>query len=445
MKIYNTLTKRIEEFKPLSDKKINLFVCGPTVYDFFHIGNAKTYTQFDFIARYLRFRGYEVFYLQNITDIDDKIISRAKERGTTWDKLAGQYEQYYFEDMKALHNKAVTKHAKATDYIPQIVAQVKILLGKDIGYKTSDGIYFDISKFATYGKLSGRTQADQNAGVSRIDDSLDKKNKNDFCLWKFSKTDEPFWETELGKGRPGWHIEDTAITETFFGPQYDIHGAAIDLIFPHHEAEIAQMESASGKSPLVQVWMHAAFLNIGAQKMSKSKSNFTSAREAVEKYGYRLLRYFFISANYRTTLDYSEEALGQARGALDRLDEFIDHVDKNLDDLQNKNLIEETRNAIIVKLDNDFDTPGAIAMLFEYIRKQNVEGKTGRNVYGFLLELNEIFDFLSFDRTIDLQKGKEIDRLRSEGNFAASDALRDKYVSSGYTVGTTSNATIVKK
>ncbi|MCL4398148.1 cysteine--tRNA ligase [Patescibacteria group bacterium] len=430
MKIYNTLTRKVEELKPISDRKINMFVCGPTVYDYAHIGNARTYINFDFFVKYLRFRGFDVFYLQNITDIDDKIIARSKERMISWETLAKEYEEKYYEDMAALGVTAVAEYARATDYIPQIVRQVKILLEKGYAYKTSDGVYYDIFKFADYGKLSGRTEADQNAGVSRIDESLDKKNKNDFALWKFSRPDEPSWETELGRGRPGWHIEDTAITEAHFGSQYDIHGAAVDLMFPHHEAEIAQMEAISGKKPLAKYWMHAAFLNMNSQKMSKSKGNFTTAREATQKWGVRLLRFFFISSHYRTVLDYSEASLEQAKGALERLDGFILKIDKTKEDD-----ISQLKTEVLAALDNDFDTPKALAVLFDYIRDNR--DKAGKNAYAFLQELNAVFGFLIFEKEVPEEIQKLINKreaLRKEKKYAEADKLREEIEAKGYKI-----------
>lgn len=430
MKIYNTMSRKVEEFKPINGNKVNMFVCGPTVYDFAHIGNAITYTRFDFIVRYLRYRGYDVFYLQNITDLDDKIIKRAGEQGVTWNVVAKDYEEKYYKDMESLHNTSISQYARATDYIPQIVDQVKVLMDKGFGYKTSDGIYFDISKFSDYGKLSGRTEADQDAGVSRIDESYDKRNKNDFCLWKFSKPGEPVWSTELGDGRPGWHIEDTAITEKFFGPQYDIHGAAVDLIFPHHEAEIAQMEAASGKKPLVRYWMHAAFLNINSQKMSKSKGNFFTAREITEKYGYRLLRFFFITNHYRTMLDFSEATMDQAKGALDRIDEFIRKIDLNFDDD-----IGDLKAKVLENLDNDFDTPKSFATLFDFIRAN--QNKAGKNTYAFFQELNSVFDFFKFEKEPPEEIKKLMDereKLRSEKRFIEADKIREEIVKKGFKV-----------
>lgn len=427
LKIYNTLSRKIEEFKPIDGQKVRMFVCGPTVYDLAHLGNAKTYTQFDFIARYLRYRGYEVFYLQNITDIDDKIIKKAAEEKLSWQEISEKFTKEYFEDMKALHNTSVNKYAKATDYIKEIVSQVKVLLDKNFAYQTNDGIYYDVSKFPNYGKLSGRTEADQNAGVSRIDESLDKKNKNDFCLWKFSKPGDPAWKTEIGGGRPGWHIEDTAITEKFFGPQYDLHGGATDLIFPHHEAEIAQMEAASGKSPLVCFWLHTAFLNINSEKMSKSKGNFLTAREVLEKYGYRVLRFFFISNHYRTILDFSEESLDQAKNSLARIDEFISKIDKNFSDD-----VGELKKKVLENLDNDFDTPKALAAVFNFIRKD----KAGRNAYQFFQELNTVFDFFEFKEKEIPEEIKKLlverEKLRREKKFAEADKIREELKKHGY-------------
>jgi cysteinyl-tRNA synthetase len=437
MKIYNTLTRTVEEFKPLNGQKVNFFVCGPTVYDFAHIGNAKTYTQFDFIVKYLRLRGYDVFYLQNITDLDDKIIKRAAEKNISWKTLSKEYEDIYYEDMKSLGNSAVSEYAAATNYISEIVKQVQVLMEKGYAYKAGDGIYYDISKFSDYGKLSKRTEADRDAGVSRIDEGSDKKNKNDFCLWKFSKEGEPSWETEIGNGRPGWHIEDTAITEKFFGPQYDVHGAAVDLIFPHHEAEIAQMEAASGKAPLAKYWMHAAFLNIGSEKMSKSRGNFMTAREGVEKYGYRLLRFFFISNHYRTALDFNETVMEQVRGGLRRIDEFTLAIDPNRDD--DAVAAKKLQAEIYESLDNDFDTPKAFASIFNFIRQSNLNGGGGKNAEAVFRDLDKMFGFLKFEETEEVTAEVEKllikrNRLRGEKEFDKADRVREEIERLGFVI-----------
>jgi len=428
MKIYNTLTRQKETIEPISREKVNIFVCGPTVYDYSHLGHAKTYTQFDFIVRYLRLRGFDVFYLQNITDLDDKILKRAKELNLPWNELTQRFEKLYFEDMKSLHNTSVSKYARATDYIEQIIKQVDTLLRKGFAYVIDDGIYYEIAKFPDYGKLSGRTELHKDDALSRIDENTQKRGWNDFCLWKFSKPDEPSWNAEFGAGRPGWHIEDTAITETFFGPQYDMHGGAVDLIIPHHEAEIAQMEAVSGKKPLVRFWVHTGFLNINKQKMSKSEGNFTTIREVLEKYNYRVLRFLFLSSHYRATLDFDEETLNQAKDSLNRIDEFIfNSINRDVVVSENSEAIQELKDDIYQDLDDDFNTPEAITKLFNFIRKQNINGKSGSETLDLFKELNTFFDFISLGENTN----DEIEELvqkrnayRKASNFEKADEIR---------------------
>ena len=446
MKIYNTLSKKVEEIKPIKDKEIKFFVCGITTQDYVHIGHAKTYSQFDFIVKYLRHKGYKVFYLQNITDIDDRIIQKAKEQKTNFRVISDKYEKEYLEGMATLKIDSVTKYARATDYIPQIVNQVKTLLKKDYAYKIDDGYYFDLSKFKEYGKLSGRTTLGEEDSVTRIDESVNKKNKGDFCLWKFSKKDEPSWETDIGKGRPGWHIEDTAITENFFGPQYDIHGGAIDLIFPHHEAEIAQMESASGKKPLVRYWVHTGFLNVKGKKMSKSLKNFITVKEILKKYDYRVIRYFFLTNHYRMPIDFSDEIIDQTKGALDRLNEFAINSKQKQEKVDVK-LIDNTKKQFYEHLDNDFDTPKAFATLFDFIRQANKIGP-GQKCYEFLEEINNIFDFLTLQQEIPkeiLDLAQKRQQARQTKDFKLSDKLRKDILKKGYQIDDTPQGFVVKK
>lgn len=423
IKTFNTLTKKKEDIKK---KKLNLFVCGPTVYDYSHIGHAKTYTQFDFIVKYLRYRKYDVFYLQNITDIDDKIIKRAKEQKTTPKLLAKKFENIYYEDMKSLHNNAVTKYARATDYIPQIISQIKTLIKKDYAYKLKDGYYFNIKKFKDYGKLSGRTVLEAEDAVTRIDNNINKKNKGDFCLWRLSNN-RPYWETELGNGRPGWHIEDTAITEKQFGPQYDIHGGALDLIFPHHEAEIAQMESSSGKKPFVKYWLHTGFLNIKGKKMAKSVGNFLTIRQALKKYDYKVLRYLFLSNHYKTPLDFTEDMLEQSKNSLERINELA-LKSKGKPRRLNQGYIDGTKADFISHLDNDFNTPRAFSVLFEFIREANTK-EAGNEAFIFLKEIDKIFDILTLTQDKNISKEikeliKKREKARKEKNFDLSDNIR---------------------
>jgi len=430
MKIYNTRTKQLDKFQPLNAKKVNFFVCGPTVYDFAHLGHAKTYIQFDFIVKYLRSRGYDVFYLMNISDIDDKVIARAEQRNISWKELSEEHTQSFKEDMASLHNTAVDQYAVATDFIDAIIKQVKTLLDKGFAYKTTDGIYFEISKFSNYGKLSGRTELQEYDAVSRIDASPEKRGWNDFCLWKNYKEGEPFWETELGKGRPGWHIEDTAITETFFGPQYDVHGGGADLIFPHHEAEITQMESASGKSPLAKYWMHVGFLNVNSKKMGKSLGNFMTIRDILKLYDYRTLRYFFLSSHYRSKIDFTDEALDAAKGAVKRIEEFLFKADSQLKNAEEVKAVSTLKTGVTEVLDNDFNTSKALGKIFDFIRERNQSGIVGVATLDYFKELNELFGFMQIKQDMADTEIEELikrrNNYRAKGEFAKSDAIRTK-------------------
>jgi len=446
LKIYNTLTRKKEIFKPIKKKKVHIFVCGLTVYERMHIGHAKTYVQFDVIAKYLRFKGYNVFYLQNVTDLDDKIIEKAKKEKTDPIKLARKFEKYYHQDEKNLGISSVTRYAQATNYIKQIVKQVEALIGKNYAYKTSDGYYFDIKKFKDYGKLSRRTVTGAEDAVSRIDESVEKRNKGDFALWKISKKREPFWNTKLGKGRPGWHIEDTAITETHFGPQYDIHGGARDLIFPHHEAEIAQMESVSGKKPLVKYWMHTGFLKVKNKKMSKSLKNFITVRHALKKYDYKVLRFFYISSHYRSPIDFNEKSLEKVKNSLERLNDFIRETKSGKDNLR---LLKYLKENFFKAMDNDFDTVKALAMIFDFIKNSYKNKTGGKKTYNFFKEIDKIFGILDLkEEKIPAQIKKliqEREKARKQKDFKKSDQIRKKLKSLGYWVEDTPKGGKVKK
>lgn len=435
MKIYSTMEKEKIEFKPIKKGKINIFVCGPTVYDYPHLGHLKTYIPFDLIVKYLRARGYDVFYLQNITDIDDKIIRRANEKGITPKELATEFENAYYNAMEAVHVNSISKYARATDYIPQIVKQVQTLIEKGYAYTISDGIYYSVNKFKGYGKLSKRTNIEENDSQSRVDSSDEKKDYRDFCLWKFRKENEPYWETELGEGRPGWHIEDTAITETEFGPQYDIHGGGSDLIFPHHEAEIAQMEASSGKGPLVAVWMHIGFLNVESRKMSKSLGNFKTIMDALKEYSYRAIRYVFISNHYRMPLNYSVELLDQANNSIKRIDEFIFNIDETFESEEERQMAKGYRQKINDVMDDDFNSPQAFALIYEYINKRNKIGKSGKYSKDFFIYLDSFLDLIFTDNSND---DSEIDKLvqkreelRKAKNFKEADKIRDELLDKG--------------
>jgi len=460
LKIYNTLTRKKEAFKPIKSKKVNLFVCGPTVYDYSHLGHARTYICFDMIVKYLKQKGYKVFYLQNITDIDDKIIQRARERRTAPQALARTFEKEYFQDMKKnLKINSVTKYARATEYIKEIISQIKRLVRKGFAYRIEDGIYYDISKFKNYGKLSRRTFSEAEDGVSRIDESKGKRNKGDFCLWKFNKADEPSWFSFWGDGRPGWHIEDTAIAEKYFGFQYDIHGGARDLMFPHHEAEIAQMEAISGKKPFVKYWLHSGFLTVKGQKMAKSLGNFITIRDFLKENSGRVLRLLVIKNHYRSPLDYNEKMLGQAKKELARIDEFVAKI-KN-------QAFQKTKSALQISgyektfekaMADDFNTPQAMALIFELINKGNSlinQNKLGfndaRNISSFLKKADQVFNFILSQEPKEkipaslLILAEQREKYRKEKNWPKADELRKKIETAGYLVEDTEKGPQIKK
>ncbi len=471
LKLYNTLSKKKEILKPRSDKKINLFVCGPTVYDFSHLGHARNQIIFDVIVKYLKQKKYDVFYLQNITDIDDKIIRRAQEKGILPQKLAKDFEKEYLQDMKDLKVNSVSKYAKATEHIREIISQVDRLVKKGFAYQLEDGIYYDISKFKNYGQLSGRTMLRAEDGISRIDEGKGKRNKGDFCLWKFSKKDEPSWSSSWGEGRPGWHIEDTAITEKYFGPQYDIHGGGRDLIFPHHEAEIAQMEAISNRRPLVKYWLHTGFLTVNGQKMSKSLDNFITIQDFLKGTGThakgegaRLLRLLVIKSHYRSPLDYNDKLILQTKRELERIDEFVDKIKilrngKRLKEGKAFFSIATYAAAFEVALEDDFNTPKAVAVIFELLNQGNslmAKNKLSfsdvKNILEFLEKVDEIFGFIFTDEKTKnkipselLSLAKQREQFRKEGNWQKADEIRKKIQELGFWIEDTEKGPKIKK
>ncbi len=462
LKLYNTLTRKKEEFQPRKGKKVNLFVCGPTVYNFSHIGHARTYIVFDVIAKYLRQRGYDVFYLQNITDIDDKIIKGAKEKKISPQKLARDFGKEHLRDMKGLKIDSVTKYARATDYVKEIISQVQRLLKKGYAYKIKDGIYYDISKFKNYGKLSRRTVLQAEDSVSRIDESKEKRNKGDFCLWKFSKPGEPSWPSPCGRGRPGWHIEDTAITEKYFGSQYDIHGGARDLLFPHHEAEIAQMETISGKKPLVKYWVHSGFLTVKGQKMAKSLGNFITIRDFLKTYPARILRFFVVKTHYRSPINYDEKTILQTKKELERIDEFVGKLKnlKNKKRTKEVNLFSISAYASIFDevMEDDFNTPKAIAVIFDFVNKGNIlisqnklSPTDAKKILVFLKKIDKVFNFIFWGKPKEkipeeiLKLVKEREKYRKVGLWQKADDLRKKAKEIGYWIEDTKEGPKIKK
>lgn len=462
MKIFNSLSGEKEELPP--HRPVRLFVCGPTVYNYAHIGNARTYVSFDNFAAYLRSRGIKVFYLQNITDVDDKIIKKGKEERTSPVFIARKYEKIYHQDEKSLGIDSVSKYARATDHIPQIIKQVRTLIEKGHAYRIeNDGYYFDISTFSEYGKLSKRTMEQADDATSRIDESINKKNKGDFALWKFSKTrinadlnadlrrkkfpmkifdGEPLWDTPLGRGRPGWHIEDTAITEKYFGPQYEIHGGAIDLKFPHHEAEIAQQESASGKKPLARIWMHTGFLLSNEEKMSKSLGNFTSIRDFLKTHSTNAFRYIIASHHYRSPVNYTELLAAEAQKNINSINEFLAKISLAKKNGASKLNIQKYNKAFTDALDDDFNTPKALAIIFELINEinskiQELNKKDVQIITKWIKKELGLFKISVKKPKIPLKIRFLVWRrnlLRNNKQFTQSDLLRKKIEALGYKI-----------
>ena len=447
MEIYSTLTRRKQDFVTINKNRVNLFVCGPTVYDDAHIGHGRTYISFDTIKRYLEYKGYAVFYIQNITDIDDKIINRSKESGIPAQELARKFEKRYIEDMEKLNVNGVNLFARATDHIDEIIDQIQGLIDKGFAYETEDGVYFEIEKFPEFGKLSNRN-------IEELESHRDiaettKKNPQDFALWKKREgVDEPSWQSPWGDGRPGWHIEDTAITEYYFGPQYDVHGGGLDLIFPHHEAEITQMEAVSGKAPMVEFWLHTGFLNVNGEKMSKSLNNFITIRELLEDWDAETFRFFVLSTHYRSPIDFSKDSLHQSERSLNRIRnyyELLDDVEVG-DEKYESEVLAPHKEEFFNSMDDDFNTPKAIAAIFGLINDTkndldnlSVEDKIA--IKAFLDDAAHIFG-VSFKTDSDNADSEELlklisevrSELRANKQYELSDKIRDDLQNLGYDI-----------
>ncbi len=448
LKIYNTLSKKVEVFKPIKKDEVLMFVCGVTVYDSAHIGHARSYIIFDTIARYLTYLGYKVKYVQNITDIDDKIIKRAAETNQDSMKLARTFEKDYLKNMASLNVTSVSLYARASEHIKEIINQIQRLFDKGYAYEIEDGVYYDISKFKDYGKLSH--QNIKELKKARIEPNPNKRNPGDFSLWKKQKPGEPAWDSPWGKGRPGWHIEDTAITEKHLGPQYDIHGGGQDLIFPHHEAEIAQIEAATGKKPLVRYWIHNAFLLVNGQKMSKSLGNFVSINDALKKWKPEVLRLFFNSVHYKIPIDYTEQSLEQAEKSYEKIVEFVRklrEIKKAKENIEVSNLIKTAQEDFEAGMNDDFNISVALAAIFEFIKKINtlidkneIGQKNAEKIYKLTLKFDSVLG-LNLDKLKEEKAPKEIMQLvekrevaRSKKDWKTADKIREEIKKKGWEV-----------
>lgn len=411
MHIYSTLSKSIEPLETLSPDRVSMFVCGPTVYDYSHLGHARTYVVFDVLAKYLRWTGKEVFYLQNITDVDDKIIDRAAREQVSKASLSRQFEREYIRDMQSLGINAVSYYARATTHIPEIISQIDRLVRKGVAYATDTGVYFNVDTFDRNGELSGQKRDKR---VSRVRDPT-KRNPEDFALWKFGEWGEYTWDSPWGRGRPGWHIEDTAISEKYFGQQYDIHGGGLDLIFPHHEAEIAQMESLEGKHPMVRYWLHTGFLTVRGEKMSKSLGNFVTIRDALKSWNKDVLRYYILLSHYRSPLQATDEGLASAEKALEHIRAIA---------TRDNGVNHEGRKAFTDAMDADLNTPMALAAIQSLASAGDI---TALVEFGEILGVN----FLR-EKSVPLAILQDIrSELRSRKQFDLADLIREKMVSAG--------------
>jgi cysteinyl-tRNA synthetase len=458
LKIYNTLSRKKEEFIPMKKNRVHMFVCGITPYDSPHIGNLRSFLNYDLIARYLRFLGYDLFYLQNITDIDDKIIKRAKEKDITFKKLSNEYFKELKEILKKLNINSVDKYAKATAHIPDIIKQIQTLLKKGYAYQNDGTVFFDVTKFKDYGKLSGQNLKKLQRAERNIEEDENKKHPYDFALWKAKKIGEPFWRSPFGPGRPGWHIEDTAITEHYFGKQYDIHGGGMDLIFPHHECEIAQQEAASGKKPFVRYWMHSGFINVNGEKMSKSLGNFVTAKEITEKFNPETIRFALLSIHYRSPADFSENMLMQAKNTVQKISDFSYRLKyAKTKDLKEDKKIKKFVEKFFLEMNNDFNTPQALASLFElikysnYLMDKNLLSKPDKkDISLFFKNFEKIFG-IKIDSNTKTKTTKDIEKLlKSRENFRKNkqwqeaDKIRDMLLTRGYVIEDTPEGQKIK-
>jgi len=451
MLIYNTLTRRKEEFVPLNGNKVNIYTCGPTVYDFFHVGNARVFITFDMVRNYLKFRGYDVKFVQNFTDIDDKMIKRANEENITVKELGERFIDEYFKDADALGIQRADVHPKATEHINDIIELIKLLIDKGYAYEVDGDVYYAARNFKEYGKLSQQKLDELEAGA-RIEPGEKKKDPMDFALWKAQKPGEPAWDSPWGKGRPGWHIECSVMAMKYLGETIDIHGGGPDLIFPHHENEIAQSEAATGK-PFARYFMHVGYLNIDNQKMSKSLGNFFTVRDILKKYDPEVLRFFMLSSHYRSPINFSEDLMGQAKNSLERLYNALysmEHLEKVAED---KDIAEDDRayldklkryeQEFVEAMDDDFNTADAIASLFNIVREYNmkVDEKSPRRLVtetkGMLLNLGSVLGFFRnfkektlLDEEIE-EKIRQRQEARKNKNYALADKIRDELKAQG--------------
>jgi len=451
LRLYNTLSREKEEFKPLSGKKVGMYVCGVTPYDFCHLGHARAYVTFDLIRRWIEFKGFEVKHVQNFTDVDDKIINKARKEGDPFKAttISARFIEEYFKDMDALGIRRAHVFPKVSEHVLEIITLVQRLVAKGVAYELEGDVYYDVSKFPTYGRLSKLDREQIKAGA-RVEVDARKRNPEDFALWKKAKPDEPYWESPWGKGRPGWHIECSAMSMKYLGESFDLHGGGMDLIFPHHENEIAQSEGATGKQ-FVKYWLHNGFITVDQEKMSKSLGNFFTIRDIMKKYSPEAIRFFLLSTHYRSPIDFSDAMLSNAVNSLKKLHNCVENLEDAVKKAKkeelgeaDKALIDELksdREKFVEAMDDDFNTPLAIAAVFELAKKANTammaEKPNKAVLEAYLKGITELGGVLNLFRAAEKKEGglpdEEIEKLvaerqaaRKAKDFKRSDEIRDK-------------------
>ena len=464
LKLYNTLTKKVEEFNPINPPYVGMYICGPTVYDFFHIGNARTFIMADMIRKYLEYKGYNVNFVMNLTDIDDKIIKKSIEEKILVKEVTKKYSEAFFEDIERLRIKKATSYPKATENIDEILQMIKTLVDNGFAYNVDGNIFYNVSAFKNYGKLSGKKIEDLEAGA-RVEVMEEKKDPLDFALWKKSKPGEPFWESEWGNGRPGWHIECSVMSCKHLGETFDIHAGGNDLIFPHHENEIAQSEAANKKT-FVKYWLHFGFLNINKEKMSKSLGNFFTAREVLNKYSAEAIRLFFAQAHYRGPIDFSDDLLDSAEKGLEKLKNIRSTIESGLNKNNSTGKVpdfdfESFQKRFSDAMDDDFNSSQATAVIFDFVKEVNktiaVEENLNVNFYirvkNFLINTaDNVLGIMSFEEN-NVKQGSSIEdelikvlieirlKAKTEKNFQMADEIRKKLDSLGITLKDTKEGT----
>lgn len=453
IQIYNTLSRKKEKFIPVEPGKVKMYVCGPTVYNYIHIGNARPAITFDVVRRYLEYRGYQVQFVQNFTDVDDKLINKAKEMETTVADVAERFIQAYVEDVRALEVQEADVHPKVTENIPEIISFIQKLIESGHAYEVQGDVYFRTESFSEYGKLSHQNIADLQAGA-RIEVNERKESPLDFALWKAAKPGEVYWESPWGKGRPGWHIECSAMSMKYLGETFDIHGGGFDLTFPHHENEIAQSECYTGKT-MANYWMHNGYINIENEKMSKSIGNVVLVKNLREKFLPRVIRFFMLTAHYRNPINFSDELLKQAENSLERIDTAVRNAifalsvaPEGITPEKEKVITEQFRERFINKMDDDFNTADGITVLFDMVREVNqviTEGTANKGTLKAYLDLFQEFgkilglDFAgsSINESCGLTDEviealiEERARSRKERNFSRADEIRNELQEKG--------------